>query len=223
MTCAKQINAFLKAKYTILLLAIPILFFGCKRPPDYPDIPEITFESIEYIEADGMNSFFDTIRLAVYFQDGDGDLGLNADQIDDPYNPYNVELDINGDSIRFGDPGATSFNFYDYEVVGSDSFKVERNPHFFNFLVEFYEETSPGTFEHKDYRNWCINNNVCIPFHGRFEPLSEGSKTEPLEGTISYSMLSSQFPKGNVKFKIKIFDRSLNESNTVESTIINIK
>jgi len=51
-------------------IALLVFLFACRRPEKFPIIPEIKFISFE--------EFNDTEGLLVfYFQDGDGDIGLN--------------------------------------------------------------------------------------------------------------------------------------------------
>ena len=207
-------------KYTTLFLLTVMTLAGCKKPPEYPNEPDITFNSISYKNSGGI---FDSITIAVDFKDGDGDLGLLADETDYPYNPYFFLLDSNKDTIRLGNPQAPPFNFYDYEIIENDTFYIERNPTFFNFLVEVYIEDANGDFYHQEYRDWCISSNICIPFHGRFPPLSDRTKPEPLEGTIRYTIASSQFPKARIKFKVSIYDRDLNKSNEVETDVLDLR
>ncbi len=207
-------------KYTTLLLLVAAIFVTCVKPPSYPNEPSITFDNLRLID----NEFgFDTIILTVYFKDGNGDMGLTADEIDAPYNAYEIQKDNAGKTLKFGDVGTPAFNFWDYEIINGDTIYVLRNPHFFNFLVEFYVKNSNGEFEHKEYRQWCIDQGVCIPFHGRYEPISDWDREEPLEGTISYTMSSTQFPKGDMFFKISLYDRALNLSNEVSSDTISIQ
>ncbi len=67
------------------LLGLTLGLMGCPSPPDYPNTPAVAFESVRFMRAAaGTNPvtgspFSDTIQVAVSFQDGDGDLGLNTD------------------------------------------------------------------------------------------------------------------------------------------------
>lgn len=62
-----------------------VLFGSCFDPPEYSVVPQIEFNKIEFVEAPGLTNA-DTIVLYIDFKDGDGDLGLSADLIDEPYN-----------------------------------------------------------------------------------------------------------------------------------------
>ena len=71
MTTGLNINVILQPKYTILFLCALALFAfnSCKKPPEYPDVPNITFNNLEVIQ--GPSSIFDTIILSVdFFEEG---------------------------------------------------------------------------------------------------------------------------------------------------------
>ena len=148
-------------------------------------------------------------------------MGLTTDQTEAPFNDYNFVYDNFSNRKKYGDPSTPFYNKYDYEIIGNDTFLVERNPYFYNFNILYFIEDSKGNFVFQDYRDLCINQNICQPFSGRFAPISE--KDEPLEGIIEYFFQSSQFPKARIKFQINIYDRALNISNTVETTILDLR
>jgi hypothetical protein len=54
------------------------LVSACFNPPEYPSIPEITFNKIKFIDTpDPAGTLVaDTLALSIDFKDGDGDLGL---------------------------------------------------------------------------------------------------------------------------------------------------
>jgi hypothetical protein len=80
------------------LVVILFTFGGCQKAPDISTTPFIRFDSYKFIEG-GQNE--DTIRLTIYFQDGDGDLGLSQGDTMAPYdiangtnpNYYNILVD----------------------------------------------------------------------------------------------------------------------------------
>ena len=55
----------------ILLAAVILILSACRKPVDFPDIPAITFESFEIYQ--------DSAFVSINFQDGDGNIGLNAE------------------------------------------------------------------------------------------------------------------------------------------------
>ena len=69
----------------ILYLGIILIVFlyACRKPERFPDIPEIKFISFEKINKDE-----GTLRF--YFQDGNGDIGLNSRDIFPPFDSLSV-------------------------------------------------------------------------------------------------------------------------------------
>lgn len=66
---------------------VMIVFLGlvsCFSPPEYPSVPEIEFDNVSFVETPNLADA-DTLKLSVRFKDGDGDIGLLADEnSDDP-------------------------------------------------------------------------------------------------------------------------------------------
>ncbi len=78
----KSINNF-KSFFKILIVA-SVLFYGCKGNEIYPVIPSITFKDA-YVIFD-QNNVDSLIVLIFSYKDGDGDLGLDPNQTNPPYN-----------------------------------------------------------------------------------------------------------------------------------------
>jgi len=64
-------------------IIVAVFFCGCRRPEEYSNIPEIKFISFEKYQA--ADSTIGAI-LTFYYQDGDGDLGLDETDIYPPFN-----------------------------------------------------------------------------------------------------------------------------------------
>jgi hypothetical protein len=84
-----------------------VLFSGCLKTEEFPDIPAIEFKSFEF--------FGDSASLTIKFTDGDGDVGLDASDVAPPYDTssvfyYNLFLEqsekINGvwNDVEFEEP-----------------------------------------------------------------------------------------------------------------------
>jgi hypothetical protein len=86
----------MKAIKSLLLGGISIVLANsCLDPPEFPDRPEITFESIYF--GDHPNaSRADSLVISLSFKDGDGDLGLPTESIDSPYHQNNFYVGVNG-------------------------------------------------------------------------------------------------------------------------------
>lgn len=85
-----------------IFLFLAVLLGSCFDEPEYSIIPEIELETVEFVPV-GDISDPDSLNLFIKFKDGDGDLGLNNDEIDFPYHDTNFFLeDGNGDTTKIG-------------------------------------------------------------------------------------------------------------------------
>jgi len=82
-----------------------LLASSCFDPPQFPPIPEIGYENIEFIDMPDPSPFevaTDSLVLQLTFRDGDGDLGIRASESDPPFNDrwyyLKVPFDCDGDS-----------------------------------------------------------------------------------------------------------------------------
>lgn len=75
------------------VLCVTIL--SCVDEPTLSVVPQIKFNRIEFTES-GTPSSPDLLIVHLDFKDGDGDLGLLADQTDAPYNQATYFYDTNG-------------------------------------------------------------------------------------------------------------------------------
>ncbi|GAB3813014.1 hypothetical protein [Pontibacter rugosus] len=64
-------------KYSTILLVLAIIVGGCRKEPNYSDVPEITFDRVEQFTYLVDKTYQDTLYIVVDFQDGDGNLGLS--------------------------------------------------------------------------------------------------------------------------------------------------
>ncbi len=69
--------------FSILLLAT-----SCLDSPEFPETPTIEYEDLAYVEVGGFLES-DSLILKFRFEDGDGDLGLRAQNSDDRRAPFN--------------------------------------------------------------------------------------------------------------------------------------
>ena len=195
----------------------------CTRPPELPVIPSIDFEFVQFKEVEGP----DSLIVAIFFQDGDGDLGLTSFDIYEPYQPYNVMTDQNGDTIFYGDlPDMPEYNPLDYVIIrdedgnAKDTVWVELNPDHYNIFIRFFEKKN-GEYTEFDWRDPPYYQT----FDGRFPLLNtkiidNRLVIRPLEGSLRYGMTSSGWLflfRDTLRLEIQIQDRSLNKSNVVSS------
>jgi hypothetical protein len=199
----------------VYLLLIPfsalILLGGCRRPT-YPDTPSIEFSNLtRYIVTNSnFGTKVDSIVFTIRFKDGNGDLGLAPNE--PPYAAFDVKYDSLGDTIKYN--GSPPYNCNDYEIdYNGDTILVNRNVHFNNYFLELLVKQTNGTY-------LPYNFIQCGSLNGRFPPLAPAGYTGPLEGNLSFTMitqLKAVLENKTVKFRLYIEDRAFHQSNTVES------
>src|SRR4051812_18188661 len=67
------------------ILVVTIVLGSCFDPPEFPNVPQIEFQRVEFLRGQGR----DSLVVYITFKDGDGDLGLDPE--DPKYNsvPFN--------------------------------------------------------------------------------------------------------------------------------------
>jgi hypothetical protein len=68
-------------KYPVICALFLILFHSCGKIEKLPPIPAITFTSFEVFDTIVLDNEAKAGRLKFHFEDGDGDLGLNAPEV----------------------------------------------------------------------------------------------------------------------------------------------
>jgi len=220
-----------------IAVLLTALLASCYRPPEFANEPSITFNSVEFKDlpptsSDGLPQA-DTLVITLNFRDGDGNLGLGRDDNDPPYQPlfffFNPET---GGPIQAGDsdtlpPVEWPFictNWVQNPTIGDQvlegTFYVRPNPGFNNIFVEYLVKQPDGSYEEFDWV--LIRENECgISMDGRFPLLSDQDNERPIEGTLRYAMPSTGFSTlffgDSLKLRVRIQDRDLNMSNTIET------
>src|ERR1041385_5993621 len=73
----------------VVVFCGPLFISSCFNPPEYPDVPEIVFKSVNYVKG-GLtpegDPAEDSVILVLNFKDGDGDIGIGTDEIFPPFN-----------------------------------------------------------------------------------------------------------------------------------------
>lgn len=235
-------------KISISFLLILFLGIGCRKPPEWPESPELlSFAYTAFNDAnykyyppnpDGVKSAPDSIILSVNFQDGDANLGLEEKETGAPYQIFDYKRDSNGNKIKL--TAGDIYNIYDFVIdttsadpLDLDTFRITTNLFNANFLVDFIEYDILGNeIDTFSFRNpaarFKLPQSGIQNFNGRFTPLfkkdfSDNIYKGPLEGTINYTMESRNFPKGIWRFSVRIIDRDLNVSNAILSPPLTIR
>ena len=168
---------------------------SCLKAPDFPVEPTITFNSLKktYVppSVPGATAS-DTLVFAVDFQDGDGDLGLDADDAKVP--PYNASTGGHNNL-------AVSNNYFiqPFKRVGGT-------------FVPFYTSGGyPGEYDGRYPRLETTTDTKPAPLKGTLRyklrlPLNRTSFT----------------PGDVFRFDISIMDRKMHQSNTVTTTEVTL-
>lgn len=228
-------------------LLVLITFHSCFNPPEYPIVPQIEFDRIQFKDVTTPGSA-DTLVLTLKFKDGDGDLGLrDADTTNILYaNKLYYRLSnntlLNYATKRAWDKDnnpandtlpnfVAPFNCTKWEVINftrngvatRDTLYIKLNPNHYNIFVDFLVKNNDGSFTKFDPQQIFVYPNCSVNlFNGRFPILSKDLNREaPLEGTIRYAMRSNAFNVffsiRTLKLRIRIQDRALNKSNEIET------
>lgn len=205
--------------YNLLFL---ILLGSCISPPDnFPSVPEVAFKDMEFVSTNSS----DSLIVSITFKDAEGDLGLNATDVDPPFNALEFKRDNSGTLIFYGNrpSEAPQFNPIDWivnplvnNIVVRDTVWVEQNQNHNNIFIKFFIKRN-GVFS--EFR-W-EDAPFYTTFNGRFPRILNNNNTQAVEGTIRYSMLSfgweSLFRNDTIRIDIQVQDRALNRSNLVSS------
>lgn len=189
-------NPLHKALYSICIISV---LANCQNKPDFPKEPTIKIESLTRSVGEFSG---DDVLLKIYFQDGNGDIGITDDE----------RQTIRPVTIANAKRPYQEY-FYTFNSFGQliDS---TRNKFHHNLFVKPFVQNASGEFVE------VVFPDVSLDFKYGFKPLYEGNRQTPMEGTIEYKMsLSPPLFKKNdiVKFEIQICDRAKNLSNVVMS------
>ncbi len=84
------------SNFKIIGFLVVGLFFltGCFSEPDYPNTPQIEFVRLQNLKGE-KSANTDSVIITLFFQDGDGDLGLNSTDTVAPFSERNPDGTIN--------------------------------------------------------------------------------------------------------------------------------
>lgn len=188
--------------YAFLAIFFGLAFISCFRDPGFPAVPKITYKGIAFIKKETEPSF---IEVKLNFTDGDGDLGLGV--------------------------GDTSAPFQSDEIFDTlNNVGVQRNPNYFNFNVDYLFKKPDGLFKKcEESPDSCIERNrkELEILQVRFGDLNPGRTRKPISGELTVRLnflLRNSYVNGRtLKLKVSIKDRSLNQSNEIETDSVKIE
>lgn len=230
----------MKYKYTykkrhflnwLLIITLPFFLWACPTPPEFEEVPNISFEKVEFFDNSGDDPrASDSLRITINFEDGNGDLGLSSNDIYEPYNEFYVFVNDDGSPVFIGDdPELPAYNPLDYYIIAAedsvifngflltgDTIYIDQNENYYNIFVDFYYDRGNGWEEFK----WEEEPYYQV-FDGRFPRLNTEEYERPLNGSLTYNMISAGFKtifrNYPMKLEIQIQDRALNKSNQIET------
>lgn len=91
----------MKVVKSLALVVVSAFVASCFDPPGYSHTPLINFVNVCF-KAATTSEPTDVLNLTISFRDGDGDLGLASDQIEEPYQDVFYGLASNGDVVEAG-------------------------------------------------------------------------------------------------------------------------
>ncbi len=217
----------------LLIISIGVLS-GCYNPPEFPIEPSIKFTEVIFKQVENRP---DSLILTIEFQDGDGNLGLSADENFIPYNDVWYFRKYKEDTLlltyadRFTPPWDTlppyefpylcqNYTFYHgFEGYEGDTLYFQQNPDHWNIIVKYFIRKN-GVYTEFDWET-ALDPLCSDSFNGRFPILSDQSSNSPLEGRLRYGMTSTGFTlifrNDTIKLQVSIKDRALNTSNIIET------
>lgn len=219
-------------KYSVLLIIISLISWGCRDLPEYSNIPSIEYNQVFFKKGELTDSLF----VSIEFRDGDGDLGLHPDfDNGEPYHAIYHWRKDDGELLTYSDRNTPPYDTFPYDTIllpyefpyycttysieESDTFWIQQNPDHFNIFVDFYVKKN-GTFTLYDWIT--ANPPQCgETYNGRFPILNTSGQDRPLEGTLKYAITGAGFEvifkRDTLKLEIRIQDRALNKSNIVQT------
>ncbi len=186
---------------------LTLLLASCFDPPQYNVIPSIEFESITFVDVANVSDP-DSLILAIRFKDGDGDMGLDANDPTDTLFPFQVRTffdTIANSQLGYYYPYADGpFVTYrtkrvnpDYDTLPAfvkpyncvnwqiltiqnqvDTFYYQRNQNHHNIFVDFLVKNNDGTFTEFDWTKEFAYPQCGITLDGRFPILSKDLSTK---------------------------------------------
>ena len=227
---------------SFLILAV-LVASSCYRAPEFPAEPNISFENLQFYDTPSQ----DSLVLSINFEDGDGDLGLGPNEIDQPYNafsfvrlsggqwlqkshsdtmpPYSPPYScVNYKLGKIDESNNYFVNYFSskyselYKNQPPDTFYTKPNIYTDNFLVDFYVKRG-GSYE---YFNWVTapSSGCGESMNGRFTPLFDNEKPDkPLSGKIIYAMENFGFIPYFRNDTLKLSVRIIDRSLNVSNRI----
>lgn len=107
-----------------LAVTFLVTAYACNKPPEYPIEPNISFKTIESYPVFNQGVKKDSLIIVTRFEDGDGDLGLSSEDVNNPpYSEGNNNLNYLVETF-VKKPGAASFEKIDLPATSGRFFRL---------------------------------------------------------------------------------------------------
>lgn len=180
----------MKIRNLIGLLFLVLVVEACQKPVEYTIEPRIEYQGFTYL-FNADSTFSGQGILSFTYTDGDGDLGLDETDTMSP------------------------FGFHD--------------THYYNMKIDYLKCVN-GEFVKTPLLSPHVPTNPAdtlvlydtVTFNARFRRLRDSEEPKAIEGTMEYKLTVQNplSPNDTVKFEIRILDRALHESNTIQTDAI---
>ncbi len=110
---------------------------ACYPPPEFPEEPEISFESLRYVPVEGIDK--DSLVLVLKFQDGNGDVGLDVTESYCPYHNYNYVVDSSFNLVTISSDSKPPFYIWNPSTNSQIGPVLQQNS--CNDEIELFSET----------------------------------------------------------------------------------
>ncbi len=180
----------MKRNSLIGLVLVALATFSCQKKVEYSIEPHIVYEGFAYL-FDADSTFSGQGILSFSYTDGDGDLGLDDGDTLPPFGP-------------------TDAHYYNMVV---DYLKCVNGVFVKTPLLCPHVPTAPSD---------TLALFDTVSFNARFRRLRDSEEPKAISGTMEYTLLVQNplSPDDTIKFEIRILDRALHESNTIQTEAI---
>jgi len=109
--------------------------------------------------------------------------------------------------------------FPPYNSIRGENNK-ELNPYYYNLNIEYLAMSGSGTFEPVIIPN----TTDTLRYLARVQNITPDGRHKAIRGDIDWQILPPPYPgvSRTIKVRVKIYDRALHESNTIESPVITL-
>jgi len=133
----------MRKKFLYILYIVVIILSSCKKEEKFSEVPYITF--VDFVKIPNSHGYDEQARLTIHFQDGDGDLGLNDNELNAPFDTssiyyYNFFIDyykkIDGEYQLLELPSTTNSRFPRLSDKASESIEGDIS---INIFINTYD------------------------------------------------------------------------------------